>query len=145
MNEKIHAHVRNEEGYRFNITFDELKDVKLIMDEPKPIGKAEGPTAAMMLSAAIGHCLSSSLKFCMEKSRAPLKDVVTDVETSLARDARGRWRVEGIKVNVNVISDEDSKEKLDKCKGIFEDFCIVTASVRDGIKVDVSVSREAAT
>jgi uncharacterized OsmC-like protein len=145
MNEKIHAHVRNEEGYRFNITFDELKEVKLIMDEPKPLGKSEGPTAAMMLSAAIGHCLSSSLKFCMEKSRAPVKDVAADVETSLARDSGGRWRVEGIKVKMKVTSEEKSKEKLDRCKGIFEDFCIVTASVRDGVKVDVSVDHETAT
>ena len=142
MNEKIHAHVRHEEGYRFNITFDELKDAKLVMDEPQPLGKSEGPTAAMMLSAAVGHCLSSSLMFCMEKSRAPVKDVEADVETTLARNEKGRWRVEGIKVNMKVLVDDGAKEKLDRCKGIFEDFCIVTASVREGIKVEVKVDGE---
>lgn len=142
MNEKIHAHVRHEDGYRFNITFDELKDVKLVMDEPKPLGKSEGPTAAMMLSSAVGHCLSSSLMFCMERSRTPLKDVETDVETTLARNDKGRWRVEGIKVNMRAIGDEAVREKLARCKSIFEDFCIVTASVREGIRIEVNVDGE---
>jgi len=139
MNEMIHAHIRRDEGYKFNITFDELRDTKLTMDEPKPLGKSEGPTAAMVLSSAVGHCLSSSLLFCMEKSRAPVTDVETDVETKLARNDRGRWRIEGIKVNMRVIVDESSKEKLARCRSMFEDFCIVTASVREGIKIDVEV------
>lgn len=142
MNEKIHAHVRREEGYRSNITIDELKDFKLTMDEPKPLGQSSGPTAAMMLSSAVGHCLSSSLMFCMEKSRAPVKDVETDVETTLARNERGRWRIEGIKVNMRVTYDSATAEKLDRCKGIFEDFCIVTASVREGVKIEVNVEEE---
>ena len=140
MNEKIHAHVRSKKGYKSSVTFDELKGIELHMDEPKPVGTSEGPSAAMMLSSAIGHCLSSSLMFCMEKSRGAVEDVQADVETSLTRNEKGRWRIAGIKVNMNVNVDDVDKEKLERCKGIFEDFCIVTASVREGIKIDVQVS-----
>ncbi len=140
MNEKIHAHVRREKGYKSSVTFDELRGVELHMDEPEPVGMSEGPSAAMMLSAAIGHCLTSSLMFCMEKSRGDVKDIGADVETSLARNEKGRWRVEGIKVNLKVEVNDIDREKLERCKSIFEDFCIVTASVREGIKVDVQVS-----
>ena len=140
MNEKIHAHLRHKGGYRFDITFDELSGVELHMDEPKPIGMSEGPSAAMMLSSAIGHCLTSSLMFCMEKSRGNVKDIGADVETSLTRNDKGRWRVAGIKVNMKVDVNDIDKEKLERCKSIFEDFCIVTASVREGIKVDVEIS-----
>lgn len=140
MNEKIHAHLRREQGYKSSVTFDELKGVELHMDEPKPVGASEGPSAAMMLSSAIGHCLTSSLMFCMEKSRGAVKGMQADVETSMTRNENGRWRIEGIKVNMNVKVDDIDKEKLERCKGIFEDFCIVTASVREGVKIDVEVS-----
>jgi uncharacterized OsmC-like protein len=140
MNEKIHAHVRRENGYKSSVTFDELKGVELHMDEPKPVGMSEGPSAAMMMSSAIGHCLSSSLMFCIEKSRGTVKDMRADVETSLTRNENGRWRVAGIKVDMKVDVDDIDKEKFERCKGIFEDFCIVTESVREGVKIDVHVS-----
>jgi len=140
VNEKIHAHLSHKGGYRFDITFDELRGVELHMDEPKPVGTSEGPSAAMMLSSAVGHCLASSLMFCMEKSRGNVKDIGADVETSLTRNDKGRWRVAGIKVNMKVDVNDIDKEKLERCKGIFEDFCIVTASVREGVKIDVEVS-----
>jgi len=140
MNEKIHAHIRRTEGYRFDITFDELKDVTVTMDEPAPLGTAKGPSAAMMLSSAVGHCLSSSMLFCLERSRVKVEDIETDVETSLSRNEKGRWRVAGIKVKLKIAVGDIDKEKLDRCKGIFEDFCIVTESVRKGVNVDVEVA-----
>jgi uncharacterized OsmC-like protein len=139
MNEKIHAHVRRDKGYKFTITFDELEPAKVIMDEPKPLGGSEGPSAAMMLSAAVGHCLTSSLLFCMQKSRAELKDIETDVETALERNERGRWRVGSIKVKIKPSVEGVEPEKFERCKGLFEDFCIVTASVREGVKIDVEI------
>lgn len=141
MNEKIHAHLKRVGDYKFDITFDELPGAKVTMDEPLPVGKSEGPTAAMMLSSAIGHCLSASLLFCLEKSRVKAKDISTDVELSMTRNERGRWRVGGIKVKIKPVIDEIDLQKLDRCKGLFEDFCIVTASARDGIKIDVEVEK----
>jgi len=68
-----------------------------------------------------------------------VKGIETDVETSLTRNERGRWRVSGIKVKMKPIISPDDREKLERCKGLFEDFCIVTASVKEGIKVDVEM------
>ena len=141
MNEKIHAHLKHVGGYKFDITFDELEGSKVTMDEPKPVGSSEGPSAAMMLSSAVGHCLSSSLLFCLEKSRAKPKGLATDVETSMVRNERGRWRVGDIKVKMKIDIDDVDREKLERCRGLFEDFCIVTASVREGVKVDVELNR----
>jgi uncharacterized OsmC-like protein len=38
--------------------------------------------------------------------------------------------------------DDVDKEKLERCRGMFEDFCIVSASVREGVKIDVDLSRK---
>ncbi|MBN1676948.1 MAG: OsmC family protein [Candidatus Thermoplasmatota archaeon] len=139
MNERIHAHMRRERGYKFDVAFDGLPDAEVQMDEPRPLGGSEAPSATMMLSAAIGHCLTSSLLFCMQKSRGDLKDIETDVETELRRNERGRWRVGSIKVRIKPCFNEIDSQKMERCKGLFEDFCIVTASIREGIKVDVEV------
>lgn len=133
--------MRREDGYKFEITFDELPGQKIVSDESKPIGNNEGVTAAMMLAGAAGHCLSSSLLFCLEKSRVTAKDLSTDVEMTLERNERGRWRVNEIKVNLKPTVDIVDAEKLERCKGIFQDFCIVSASIRDGIKIDVEVEK----
>jgi uncharacterized OsmC-like protein len=37
-----------------------------------------------------------------------------------------------------LVKDVD-REKLTRCMGLFEDFCIATQSVRQGIKVDVEI------
>lgn len=142
MNEIIHTHLKHEGGYKFSVNFDEQDtEGNLHMDEPKPVGNSEGPSASMMLSSAVGHCLSSSLLFCMEKSRAKVERIETDIVTTLARNEKGRWRVAGIKVNIKVKPGEADAEKLARCKGIFEEFCIVTESVRNGTKIDVEVEK----
>jgi len=140
MNEIIHTHLIHEGGYKFRVSFDEHDtEGKLHMDEPIPVGGSEGPTAAMMLSSAVGHCLSSSLLFCMEKSRAKVEHIETDLVTTLARNERGRWRIAGIKVKMKVKPDASDSQKLERCKGIFEDFCIVTESIKQGTRIDVDV------
>ncbi len=138
VNDIVKTHLRQEAAYKFNVTFDDLPDT-YHSDEPKPLGGSEAPGASELLSMAVGHCLSSSLLFCMDKSRTPLKHVDTDVEAHLARNPEGRWRVDSIKVVLKVEPSDAAPEKLERCKGIFEQFCIVTESVRKGIPVDVEV------
>ncbi len=139
MHEKIHAHLRQTDKYRFEATFDEW-DGKIAMDEPAPLGQASGPNAAMMLSSAVGHCLCASLLFCAGKAHGELESVSADVETKLTRNERGRWRIEGIKVDIRAVVDDENQKKTERCKELYEDFCIVTGSVRQGIKVDVDLS-----
>ena len=142
MNERIHAHLTRTDGYKYDISFDELPGVKIVSDEPVPAGKSEGVTAAMMLSGAVGHCLCSSLLFCLDKSRVKAKDLSADVELAMERNEKGKWRVKEIKVNLKPIVDDIDSKKLDRCKELFEDFCIVSSSVREGIKIDVNVERQ---
>ncbi|MCJ7490483.1 MAG: OsmC family protein [Thermoplasmata archaeon] len=138
MNEKVHTRLRRVDGYKFEIDFGEW-DGKISMDEPEPLGEGTAPNAAMMLSSAVGHCLCASLLFCVGKSKGEAEDLSADVETSLVKNERGRWRIEGIKVLVKLQMDDENQKKTDRCRELFEDFCIVTASIRQGIKVDVNL------
>jgi len=126
--------------YKFTVNFDKETMQHLIMDEPPPIGTDQGPNSARLLASAVGHCLSASLLFCLQKSRIPMKHVSTTVHTTLGRNEAGRWRVHNISVNVKTdpLKEED-RERMGRCLEMFEDFCIVTESVRKGIDVKVAV------
>ena len=95
----------------------------------------------MSPAARIGASLASSrLNALIQKSRITMKHVSTQVHTTLGRNEEGRWRVHNIRVNVKAEpSKEEDRERMRRCLEMFEDFCIVTQSVRRGIDVKVEV------
>jgi uncharacterized OsmC-like protein len=125
------------ERYKFQISFNSDKIESIFTDEPEPLGEGEYPNAGKLLAAAVGNCLCASLVFCMEKSRAEIPSICAEVATSMGRNEQGRLRITHMSVKIfPQVSDE---QKFQRCREIFEDFCIVTQSVRKGIEVEVGV------
>ncbi len=60
-----------------------------------------------------------------------------EVFSRMERNERGRLRITHIKVILHPELSDPSKLKL--CQEIFEDFCIVSQSVKAGIPMDVEV------
>lgn len=140
LSELIVTKLRLVKGYRFNVEFD-LKDMPgLVVDETKPIGDSLGPNPTRLLSAAVGHCLSSSLLFCLSKAKIEAKNMETTVKTSIARNEEGRLRVQGIEAQIRLDVDEKDKSRLSRCLEIFENYCTVTSSVRKGVNVKVNIA-----
>lgn len=131
--------MEREEGYRFRVEFDQEGVPELWMDEPPPLGAGEGPNAARVLGAAVGNCLSASLLFCLGRARVETQGVRTVVEGVLGRDERGRLRIAKLSVELRPELSGEQADRVDRCLDVFEDYCIVTQSVRKGIDVDVSV------
>jgi len=131
------VHIEPVQDYEFRIKFSNPSLPELLTDEPKPLGKGEHPNAGLLLAAAIGNCLSASLTYCLSRARADVKGVSADVFTQLERNERGRLRIKSIRVQLS--PELDDPKKLDRCREIFEDFCIVTQSVREGVPVQVEV------
>lgn len=131
--------LKREEGYVFKVDF-ELPDVELVMDEPNPVGTDKGPNASKVLAAAMGNCLTASLMFCLQKARADIGEIETRVEGKMRRNEKGRWRI--AEVNVEISPEIDLGEyqsQYDRCMGLFEDFCIVSQSIEEGIPINVLV------
>lgn len=133
--EPFEVELSRREGYEFNVAFPGKPIPGLQVDEVAPVGTEHGPNPARMLAAAVGHCLSSSLIFCLSKAHIDVGDVETKVHGEMERNERGRWRIKGLRVELMVAAQD-----LGRCKELFEDFCIVTESVRKGIPVDVAVN-----
>ncbi len=124
----------------FTVTFDVPTIRPLEADELPPQGGGEGVNATRLLGAAVGNCLSSSLAFCLGRSKIELKNMRTEVEIKNVRNEKGRLRVNQIKVDLYPeLKSLEDLTKSKRCQEIFEDYCIVTESVRKGVPVEVNV------
>jgi organic hydroperoxide reductase OsmC/OhrA len=126
----------------YRVKFDWKTAPDLLMDEPEPLGQRKGPNASRVLAAAVANCLSASLMFCLRRSKAEPTGMKTEVTGQLARNERNRLRVGGIQVKIHVQGLSDQPSRLERCVKLFEDFCVVSDSVRNGIPVDVEVYDE---
>ncbi len=141
MSESILTKLELLEGYRFKVDFDADAVPSMIVDEMKPVGGSLGPNPSRMLSAAVGHCLSSSLLYCLGKARVKVKKLHTRVQTDIARNKEGYRRIMGINVEISLEVEEEGKCRVPRCLDIFENYCTVTQSVRKGIEVKVNVKQ----
>jgi len=87
----------------------------------------------------VGSCLSASLLYCLRKSRVEVAELRTKVEGTIVRNERGRLRIGGLRVRLAPEVTQEQRERMGRCLDLFQDFCIVTESVRTGIAVDVEV------
>ena len=146
MNENLHFSVALEsrQGYEFVARFDQPQGAELLLDEPPPLGGGHGPNAARLVAAAVANCLSASLVFCLrgkfKQDPGPVRALATGI---LARNDKGRYRIAGIDVVISLGEQKSAIAHVERCLEQFEDFCIVTESVRHGIPVSVKVLDEA--
>lgn len=139
MSETVVTKLKFLEGNQFRVQFDLEQIPELLVDEAEPIGEGLGPNPARLLSAAVGHCLSSSLLYCLRKARVEVKNLETTVNTDIIRNEEGRLRVGGIDVQLHLEVDEKDRTRTRRCQEIFENYCTVTQSVRKGIEVKVNI------
>jgi organic hydroperoxide reductase OsmC/OhrA len=128
------------QAYEFGVAFDEDYGTDLAIDEPPPLGAGHGPNASRVLGAAVGHCLAASLLFCLGRARVAVADLGVRVEGTLGRNDAGRLRITGLNVVLSPAVTAADRERIARCLALFEDFCIVTGSVRQGIAVRVEVT-----
>lgn len=138
-----HLTVRLARDYEFVAEFNDVPSApSMLFDEPAPLGSGRAPNAAAVLGAAVGNCLSASLAFCLRKARVELLDLTAHVSTHVGRNERGRHRITGIEVVLTPTIGRTGAP-MDRCADLFEDFCTVTASIRHGIPVTVSLASPA--
>lgn len=128
-----------EAGYRFRVRFDREAMPDLITDESPPIGEGKGPNPSHLLATAVGNCLAASLLFCLGKARLSVDGLEAEVLTEFTRNEAGRLRIGGIKVRLLPKWTKETATKAQRCLQIFEDFCVVTQAVRQGVPVEVRV------
>ena len=127
------------QDYEFRVKFDWPEVADLTLDEPAPLGRSAGPNAARLIGAAVANCLSSSLLFCLRKFKQSPGTLRAEVRGEIVRNDRGRMRIGRFDVTIHLGAEPGTLQHFDRCLAQFEDFCVVTESVRHGIPVGVRV------
>lgn len=128
-----------DDGFRFLVDFDQEGVPPLLMDEPAPLGSGAGPNAARVLAAAVGNCLSASALYCLRRARIDVLDMHTTVSATMERNEAGRLRIASFDVRLQPVVEASDQPRMRRCMALFEDFCVVSQSVRTGIEVGVTV------
>ncbi len=139
MSDTFHVQLTRLESYRFRADFGAPTIPEIEVDEGPPLGKGAGPSPTRLLATALAQCLSSSLIFCLGRSRVEVGTLAATATGTLVRNERKRLRVGRIDVVLRPELPGAEPESVRKCLEMFEDFCVVTASVRQGLAVGVRV------
>lgn len=131
--------LRQQADYRFETRFDDTTLAPLVTDEPAPLGHDSGPNPSRLLAVAVANCLSASLLFAMRKFKYEPGPLRTRATTTLARNEDKRLRIAGIAVDIHIGQPASAFALLERVLGQFEEFCVVTQSVRSAIPVAVRV------
>lgn len=137
--EQVKVTLTQLSDYSFNVSFDETDIPDLVTDEPAPLGGGKGPNPSRMLLAAIANCLSASLLFAMRKYKNAPGAIRAEVRGTLDRNAEGRMRVQRVDVDLHLPDAAEDYAQFERILQQFENFCVVTESVRGGIEVAVQV------
>jgi uncharacterized OsmC-like protein len=103
------------------------------------LGKGNGPAPSRLLAAAVMNCLASSLLYCLRKSRVDVSEMRASVVGTLGRSERGRLRIDSLDVTLEPGVAPEQLDRMSRCERLFEDYCVVTESVRRGIDVRVRI------
>ena len=137
--------LHNQTGFRFEVHFPNPAIPPLVTDEGAPVGTDAGPSPSHLLGTAVANCLAASLLFALRKygnEPGPLRAVAA---VRNVRNDQGRLRIGHIGVDLHLAVPATSIRKLDRILAQFEDFCVVTQSVRAAIPVTVRVIDSAQT
>ncbi len=114
----------------------------LRIDEPLEMGGDDSaPSPVEYLLAAVGGCLMNSLAFCFQKKRIEA-GLSVEAEAELGRNEEKMLRVIHIKCTMKVKTPEVNRAKVENCFEVFKKYCVVSASIAQGIKVDTYLALE---
>ncbi len=126
----------------FKCDLGDMKVKDCYIDEEHEV-EAEmwGPNPARLLGMALLGCLSASYIFCLKKRSFTTEGLEATGEVIIGRNEKGFLRVKRVNVTIDVkIQGEKMRKRAEQCKKMFEQYCIVTQSVRAGIEVNVNLN-----
>ncbi len=139
---KTKVGLKQEEEMIFKCDLGSLKMDNLYIDETnKKSTKKIGPSPTKLLALSVLGCLAASFSFCLQKKDFSLSGLEGKAEVTIARNDKGFWRVKKIDVEMNPkIDTSEMRKRADKCRKFFEQYCIISESLRTGFEVNVNLN-----
>ena len=133
--------LKYSENLHFTASARHFDDIHI--DEPESFhGTDKGPSPVEFFLIGIGGCLGSTFAYCLQRHNVEIDalEVVVDGQLKHAGPIMS-LRLVDIAVELLVTArDNESSEKIEQCIKSFQEYCIVTNSITQGIPLDVKVS-----
>lgn len=136
--ETFNLTLEQQQDYAFLVRFDPSLP-ELLTDEPPPLGQGVGPNPSRLLAASIANCLMASLLFALRKFKNDPGKLTAHVTGRYVRNTAGRLRVGEVAVEIRCSAEAATMSHLERTLAQFEEFCVVTQSVRSGFPVTVTI------
>jgi len=139
---KTKVGLKQEEEMIFKCDLGSLKMANLYIDEKnKKHTEKIGPSPTKLLALSVLGCLAASFSFCLQKKNFSLSGLEGKAEVTIARNDKGFWRVKKINVEMNpIINTPEMRKRADVCRKFFEQYCIISESLRTGFEVSVNLN-----
>jgi organic hydroperoxide reductase OsmC/OhrA len=128
-----------QSGYVFDVDFGLTNVPPLKTDATPPLGTGAGPDSEMLLMAAVANCLAASLAFALRKYKNEDVPMHAKVHGQVVRNEAGRLRMHSMMVDIRLGVPVSTLRLAQRALQQYEDFCVVTQSVRAAIPVEVQV------
>ncbi len=130
-----------EEEMIFKCDLGQIKMKELFIDERhrKPQDKI-GPNPSKLLALSLLGCMSASFAFCLQKKDFSLSDFDGTAFITSKRNEKGLWRIKEIKLDLHpMIDSPEMRERADQCQKFFQQFCIISESIKEGIEIKANL------
>ena len=139
--EKVGVELEYLGGLDFKVKFAHgALDDLVIAGSRVPPEQMEG-VSRKLLAASIAYCTTGWLFTLLKKTRVDVAALRSKAEVIMAKDESGRDFVDEIGLEVQVEVPDEDLIAFERCKAIVERGCLITRSLRKGIRVTASISR----
>jgi uncharacterized OsmC-like protein len=138
---KTKVSLKQEENMLFKCDLGQniMQNIYIDERERKETDKI-GHSPAKLLALSVLGCLAASFEFCLTKRNFSLKGLDGTAEVTIARNKKGFWRVKKINIDlIPLVDDPTMRKRVDQCKKFFEQYCIISESLRKGFEINVNL------
>lgn len=131
--------LEDEMIYRCDLGQIQMNDLFIDEQHKKTIEKI-GPNPSKLLALSVLGCLATSFTYCLQRENFSLSDIEGTAVITSKRNEKGFWRLKNIDVKLNPkIDNVEMRKRADQCRKFFEEFCVISESIREGIEIKLNL------
>ena len=130
--------LKHREGCMFDARF-RTKEGDLLMREPFGIGIDYGPEAVTLFTMSAAYCMAASLNYYLAKARVLPTTLRAKGHVEMRLTDEHYRRIKCLDIDIRIEVAEKEHKRLERALSRFNDFCIITESIRGSFPVRVQV------
>jgi len=139
--EKIGVELEYLGGLDFKVKFAHGAVDDLVITGSRVSPEQMEGVSRKLLAASVAYCTTGWLFTLLKKTRVEVGALRSKAEVTMGKDESGRDYVDEIGLQVQVEIPDEDLNAFERCRAIVERGCLITRSLRKGIKATASISR----